>query len=121
MGLIVGVYRNPLGDFTGSGISGRHLKLTVVNVDGPFDPTPDAPAVALLDGPLGTKRIVPVLGDNDEGWQMVEPDGYCGPMMGGNYAATSDGRWSRAVGFYGAVAIHDRYETWEQYRALSSD
>ena len=46
-------------------------------------------------------------------------------MMGGNYAATSDSRFGEAVrkrigpNFYGAVPIHDRFETPEQYRALS--
>ena len=115
MGLIVEVFRNPLGDCTGGGISGRDSSLTVVNIDGPFHPTPERPAVALVDGPFKTKHIVPVLGDDDEGWRMASPAGFVGPMMGGNYAASSDSRFSRAVGFYGAVAIHDRYETVAQY------
>lgn len=125
MGLIVSVYRNAekgmQADFTAGGLSSRYGALTVVNVDGPFDPTPERPAVALVDGPLGTKRLVPVLGSDEEGWQMVQPQGHVGPMMGGNYAGTSDSRWGRAVGFYGAVAIHDRYETVERYAQLSSD
>ena len=40
------------------------------------------------------------------------------PMMGGNYIATSDSRFSEATGIYGAVPLHDRYETLEQYRSL---
>jgi hypothetical protein len=41
-------------------------------------------------------------------------------MMGGTYAATSDSRWSEAVGIYGAVPIHDRRETVEQYNSYSN-
>ena len=47
----------------------------------------------------------------------------CGPMAGGNYASTSDGRLSRAVeemtgsNFFGALPLHDRYETAEEYAA----
>jgi hypothetical protein len=116
MGLTVYVYRTAtLGDCTGGGISGRHAELTVVNIEGPSKPRPDAPAVALLDGAMGTKRLVPVLGSDEEGWQMVAPEGYVGPMMGGNYAASSDGRFRDACGFYGAIPVHDRYETVAQY------
>jgi hypothetical protein len=61
-----------------------------------------------------------------------------GPMMGGNYAATSDSRFAsearrvavaelikngwpdpRPDRFYGAMAVHDRFETQAQYDALS--
>jgi hypothetical protein len=48
-----------------------------------------------------------------------------GPMMGGYYGATSDSRFSaeaeRLSGqrFYGAMALHDRWETQAQYDALS--
>jgi len=115
MGLIVGVFKNPYGDCTSGGISSRYKELTVVNIDGPFHPAENRPPVALVDGPLGTKRIVPVLGNEDEGYQQVAPEGFVGPMMGGNYAATSDSRFGQAVGFYGAVAIHDRLETREHY------
>jgi hypothetical protein len=41
------------------------------------------------------------------------------PMMGGCYVATSDSRFSKATGIYGAVPLHDRYETSEQTRDLS--
>lgn len=32
-------------------------------------------------------------------------------MMGGNYAADSDSRWSSLLSYYGAIPIHDRIET----------
>jgi hypothetical protein len=50
-----------------------------------------------------------------------------GPMFGGNYAGTSDARFDdiirQAFGHSGTVgglvAVHDRIETPDQYRALS--
>ena len=120
MGLTVSVYRAGRGDFTNGGISAKHDDLTVVNVVGPFAPTPSRPPVLLVDGARGTKRVVPAYQDSDGAWWMVAETELVGPMMGGNYASSSDSRWTSAVGFYGAVAIHDRYETPEQYRSLSS-
>jgi hypothetical protein len=121
MGLHVSVYRNAelRGDFTNGGISSSADHLTVVNVSGPFEPSDDAPAVALIDGALGTKILVPVLQDSKGKWQRVRAQGHVGPMAGGNYAASSDSRFGEAVGFYGAVSIHDRFETMEQYALLS--
>lgn len=112
--MIVFVYRNG-EDCTNNGISKKHDTLTVVNVDGPFDPTPERPAVMLAQHPTmpGICRIVPVIP------HVGKPGSFIaipGTMMGGNYAATSDSRWSAAVEkcvghrFYGAVAIHDRIE-----------
>ncbi len=110
MGLIVSVLRDSDGyDSTAGGISSKFTKLTLINVPGPFDPTPDAPAAVLENGPLGSMKIVPVF----------KPEGTVGPMFGGNYAASSDGRFRKAVGFYGAVAIHDRFESPEMYELLS--
>lgn len=116
MGLIVDVYRSfrenddflEVTDCTNGGITncetGVH-KLTLVNVDGPFDPEPGRPAAWLLPGYVeGTVRIVPV--DVGDSWTM----------FGGNYAGTSDSRFTEAVEkitgatFYGAVPIHDRVE-----------
>ena len=48
------------------------------------------------------------------------PQGHTPWMAGGNYAESSDGRVTDALhGFYGAVSVHDRTETWELYEALS--
>ena len=54
-------------------------------------------------------------------------DGMVGPMFGGNYATASDSRWGRWLAshygnefrFNNCLAIHDRYETYEQYEILS--
>ena len=79
-----------------------------MNIDAPiFAATPNAPAVRLERGNLpGTVKIVPV----------AKPEGGVGPMFGGAYVATSDGRFEYAVErllghrFYGAVPLHDQYE-----------
>ena len=106
MGLLVNVYKNGKYDCTNGGVSSRDIKgLCLTNVDGPFDPSDDCPAVKLVKGNLpGTVKIVP---EELEGkWTM----------MGGNYAATSDSRFSEACEkitgsrFYGAVPVHDRFE-----------
>ena len=106
MGLIVSVYKDGSGyDCTNNGVTNRADYLCVVNVDGPFEPDPTRPAVCLEPGVFpGTAVITP-----------VEVKGQS-RMFGGNYAASSDSRWCRAVEqitgnpFYGAVPVHDRVE-----------
>jgi hypothetical protein len=123
VGLRVNVYRSTYGasgpppDCTNGGISGRHDTLCVVNIDGSSEPE-GGDAVALIDGPTGTKILVPVLADGDE-WQEFAPQSYIGPLAGGNLAHAPDARWFEAVGFYGAVHIHDRYETVAEYVTMS--
>jgi hypothetical protein len=117
MGLIINVYRRPDDyDCSLNGVSNQHTELTVVNVDGPFEPKSNRPAVALVAGNLpGTLKIVPAVKVDvtSEGPQWITPGR---PMMGGNYGATSDSRFSEACEkllghvFYGAVPIHDRFE-----------
>ena len=53
--------------------------------------------------------------------QLVHPndDRAIGGMAGGNYLESSDSRFSEITGISYPVAIHDRYETQEQYDLLS--
>lgn len=114
MGLHVQVYRGARGnDCTMGGISSQASELCLVNVSGPFEPSESTPAAMLGTGRMfGGLRIVPAV-KNDAG-EWVEDSRWL--MMGGNYAATSDSRFSEACErllghtFYGAVAIHDRHE-----------
>jgi hypothetical protein len=106
MGLIISVYRPAdLGDCTLNGVSGQFASLTLINVDGPFDPTPEHPAAWLVRGNLPyTVKIV-----------VVDPaTATRRPMFGGNYGGTSDSRFNDAVksitGHPGLAPIHDRYE-----------
>lgn len=107
MGLLVFVHR-PAGfpDGTNDGISGRHTKLCVVNVEGPFEPSDDIPAAIVKPSPTGRTWVIE---------PVEKPEGMVGPMHGGNLADATDSRWT-----YGAVRIHDRFETEETYRALST-
>lgn len=113
MGLVISVYKNPLGDCTLNGISSKVIDLCIVNIEGPWTPCPSAPAALLVKGYMpGTARIVPAV-INDKGGYSPDPR-WC--MMGGNYGATSDSRFHEAVNLltgaasYGAVPIHDRIE-----------
>lgn len=123
MGLHIDVYRNAADstDCTLRGVSVRFKTLTVVNIPGPFEPNDDYPAVFLDNHVSGCLRIVPAVIDGNGGWK--KNPGWA--MMGGNYGGTSDSRFADACAkllghrFYGAVPIHDRYETAEQYASHS--
>lgn len=110
MGLSLAVARG--ANCTNGGISSRFDTLLAVNVPGPFEPSDDCPAVLLETHYAGCLRIVPAI-YRDGRW-IADPRWA---MFGGNYAATSDSRFGDACRkllgheFYGAVCIHDRYET----------
>lgn len=118
-GLTLEVFRGRF-EATNGGLSSGVTEITVVGLgkgSEMFAPDSRAPAFRLESHVPGCLRLVPV--DDPRA-------GNCaGPMFGGNYAATSDSRFSkvceRLLGhrFYGAVAIHDRYESWKDYEALS--
>jgi hypothetical protein len=118
MGMTVSVFRWDLGDCTNNGVSAVAGSLCVVNVSGPFNPSPALPAVELVEGPGGRGHAIirPV---------EAKKPGMVGAMFGGNFGYSSDSRFSEAVQkltgsrHYGAVAIHDRYETPAEYEALS--
>ena len=52
---------------------------------------------------------------------VMHPKGKVGPMFGGNFAYTSDGIWADMLGERTGrpLPIHDRFETQDQYDALS--
>lgn len=116
-GIRADIYRGPYGDCSNGGISGRVKTVTVVGpgIEGPFEPTEDAPAVRLVFREIGGQRIVHAVPVDTP----TDAERRVGPMDGGCYIASSDSRFRRAVGIYGAVALHDRWETPEQYRSLS--
>lgn len=129
MGLRADIYKHKGRSFANGGLSGDHDEVTIVNVDGPFEPTDDAPGVELVSGNLpGTVKIVPTV-ETLQALYDYERRGI-GPMMGGCYVGTSDSRLGQAIrkltgdrpGAHreGMVALHDRYETPAQYRALST-
>ena len=108
MGMLVNVLRATSRDCTNGGLSSRFNTLCVMNAHGPFMPNEHTPPVVLRKGAYGSIHIVPA---------TVEGVAEAGHFMaGGNYAGSSDGRFTNAVeamlghNFYGAVAIHDRKE-----------
>jgi len=113
MGILASIYRS---DFqpTEFHVFGSVNHLTIVNAEGPFQPDGEAPAALITYGYGDTVRIVPAILQDGE-W--IEMPGTAGPagMFGGAYVATSDSRFREATGMYGAVALHDWYESWEQY------
>lgn len=109
MGQLVQVYRSHLGDATNGGESSRADGFCLTNVEGPFEPNDRYPAAQLVlkdfGGNIGkTLRVVPAA----KAGKWV--------MFGGNFAFTSDSRFSEACdslipgsgGF--AVKIFDRVE-----------
>ena len=121
--LSVDVYRSHYGDCTLGGISGKYNTLLVACPDGNHkidsDNVPDNFAMVEMRKVVG--KIIPTIypAEIDEFGRVVKRGGKW-YMMGGNYAATSDSRFSKLIGgMYGAVAIHDRYETPEQYAMYS--
>ena len=136
MGLRALIYRNKqLGDCSNEGVSSRTDQVTVVNVEGPFEPTEDAPPVLLMEGNVpGAIKIVPAARITGPGaaveyhgdWAPLLADGdkTIGPMMGGCYVASGgDSRFREAIAKLGssadAMPLHDRYETASQYASLS--
>jgi hypothetical protein len=104
------------GDCSNGGISSRYSRVTVIGLGKDaeiFEPTEDAPAVRLVKRKIGGKVVVHA--EPVEGLKS----GNIGWMAGGSYVSTSDSRFCRAVGFYGAVSLHDRQETPEMYDQLS--
>ncbi|MDA9483072.1 hypothetical protein XI07_13750 [Bradyrhizobium sp. CCBAU 11445] len=83
-------------------MSAKHNEVCVVNVEGPFQPTPDTPAVKLVKASTGNL--------------VCKPVGLEGSMFGGAFVYTGDSRFGDAVrelsgydhGF--PVALHDRVE-----------
>jgi hypothetical protein len=109
-GLRADIYRYNNQDFSNHGISSRCHQVTIVGPGIPevFEATDEAPAVELYH-----------IGNSVNLRPLDKPSGAVGPMMGGCYVGSSDSRFGDAIGFYGAVALHDRFETPTQYDSLS--
>ena len=120
--LLIGVYKHqssvfPDNDCSNGGVSGKYDNLMLKCDDGPFETDENDPQLVELKLHMGHPIIVPC--------NNTDPTKTIGPMMGGAFGYSSDSRFSKLVSklygdsFYGGVPIHDRYETPEQYEALS--
>lgn len=109
MGLILNVYRVETDpDTSAGGLTSFYSRFCLVNASGPFDPSEDLPPVYMDSHVPGCLRIIPV--------NLATGEKITGGMFGGCYGETSDSRFSHLAEdilgkrFYGAVAIHDRFE-----------
>lgn len=119
-GILVDIYKSRGQSYANGGVSDQcnQVVLLLSGGGGFMDPDKADAVVKIVPGnrPKTIKAIV-VKGPGESGG--------AGPMMGGSYIASSDSRFSaecqRVLGapFYGAVPLHDRFETWEQYEQLS--
>lgn len=125
--LSVEVYKSAnLGDCTNHGMTSRCDKILVACPTGNYEidseNVPDNFAMLELRKVFGN-TIIPTIypAEITEDGRVVKRGGKW-YMMGGNFAHTSDSRFHDLLGgLYGvgAVAIHDRYETPEEYEMYS--
>jgi hypothetical protein len=112
MGLTVYIFRSDYD--SEQNLFHGNRQLCIVNVSGPSHPGEGCPPAMLVPGHLpGTMRVVAVEETGLDQWTEVRPDHSAGPMFGGTFAYTSDGRWRGATPDHGlleAVPIHDRFE-----------
>jgi len=107
-GITALIYRDDLGtDFSNRGISSRVMEVTVTgeDIDAVFAATDERPAVRLVKNERVHRETVVHA-------QPVTPAGEPVPwyMFGGTFIFSSDARFRRAAGHYGAVPLHDRRE-----------
>jgi hypothetical protein len=119
MGMLVQIYRQVnrqhadgsahMVDCTAGGWSSKFNTVCVTNIPGPFEASLDVPAVKLIDGPGPAPNPILV---SEEDLKLRR-----WTMFGGNFAFTSDSRFSKAVrDMYGtdiavgAIKCHDRVE-----------
>lgn len=108
------IYKHYGMDFSGKGLSYKTSKCYIACPDGYIEEekVPQDQIVKLVHGAFGSIILEPV--------QPV-PNGRVGYMFGGCYVASSDGRFSKLIkeftgkDFYGAIPLHDRTETQEDY------
>ncbi len=104
-GLLCEIFRPSYGDCSAGGISSRFKSVTLMDADGPFEPTDDAPAVRLV-----RRKIYPGEPEYVHA-EPVEPcpGGAC-RMAGGTFIYSCDSRFHEAVGHSYPVSLHDRHE-----------
>ena len=106
-----GVYvlRNPLGDCTNGGASSRYDKIFIVR-DGITEDDVLRYCREKKEFPDAFFKVTKVNVDRE--YRRLEPviDGGNWYMAGGNYAISSDSRYSDFTGIDYPIAIHDRKE-----------
>lgn len=106
-GLRVYVMAGPFADATAT-----PQAYVLTNVPGPAVPSEAEPAATLVRRHIAGKDVYHIQPEADA------PADSVGYMFSGRYV-TGDSRLTERVGFYGAVALHNRLETVAQYAELS--
>lgn len=112
--LPINVYRNGSSDCTNGGISSKFSQLLLVCPEGYI--TVDEENLPENVVKLVKRKMFGEVINSIEPYKAPTEIGW---MFGGNYAASSDYRFTELTGIYGAIAIHDRQESQELYDMLS--
>lgn len=108
MGLICGILQSKwIGNCSNGGISSKHNAVCLVDVEGPFHPRDDLPAVKLVYRTIGGKPYVHA--------EPVDPPpaGAVGWMAGGCFIDSCDSRFPGR-----AIPLHDRCESQDLYNSM---
>lgn len=114
-GLSVSVYRSHGQDCTGGGVTADKQSVILIDENGgdleaPF--TGDETNTVILKRKSSYRW-----GDYLYAEPLTKPKNCAGPMMGGNFIYSSDSRFPSKY----PIPVHDRFETWECYNAMSRD
>lgn len=108
-GLICEIYAPARGGCSNGGISSIYQAVTLIGIPTAiFVPVTDRPAVRLVKRAIAGKIYLHVE-------PVDQPSGLIGPMFGGTFIYSSDSRFPSQY----PIALHDRWETQEQYDALA--
>lgn len=103
------VFRSDLGDCTMNGVSSKARSLDL-HAEGNPDGAEDG--LVVVTRMIAGREYV-------HAEPIRQPKGLVGPMAGGNFVYTSDSRYSEVTGVQYPISVHDRFETQEQYDALT--
>jgi hypothetical protein len=111
--LPIDVYKNSSrGDSTNNGLSSKFDTLLLIHEEGFIDIDENNIPENLVK--VVTRHLFGSEYKHIEPYKKATKVGY---MMGGNYASTSDSRFSRISKY--PLAIHDRQESQQEYDSLS--
>jgi len=123
-GVSVNIFRSGLGDCTNRGVTCPDLSIDSGLIFVLFDEEIKGGNYDLEECLAKPERYVCLkivrrrLGRPNEYLHVEpfnQPEGKAGPMAGGNFVYSSDSRFPHDY----PLAVHDRFETWEQYDQLT--